>query len=98
MPNLIMPRRRFLAGLVGLVAAPMVVRAAALMPVKAFEMLPPGAVRCANGAILQAFYKNGLITGVSILNAGSGYVSAPVITFAEMGASLQDCVVWTDHV
>lgn len=31
--SLILPRRRFLAGLVGLVAAPAVVRAASLMPV-----------------------------------------------------------------
>lgn len=31
------PRRRFLAGLVGLIAAPAVVKAASLMPVKAFD-------------------------------------------------------------
>ena len=34
MANLIMPRRKFLTGLLGLVAAPAVVKASSLMPVK----------------------------------------------------------------
>lgn len=34
-----LPRRRFLAGLVGLVAAPAVVKATSLMPVKSFALM-----------------------------------------------------------
>jgi hypothetical protein len=43
MTDLILPRRKFLIGLMGLVAAPAVVKASSLMPVKTFvEMeLPP---------------------------------------------------------
>jgi len=37
MSQLILPRRKFLAGLVGLIAAPAIVRAASLMPVKAIN-------------------------------------------------------------
>lgn len=37
MTDLILPRRKFLTGLVCMIAAPAVVRAASLMPVKAFE-------------------------------------------------------------
>ncbi|MGA2045614.1 MAG: hypothetical protein ABSG83_19875 [Roseiarcus sp.] len=37
MTGIIMPRRKFLVGLVGLVAAPMVVKASSLMPVRTFE-------------------------------------------------------------
>jgi hypothetical protein len=37
MSQLVIPRRRFLAGLLGLVAAPAVVRAASLMPISVFE-------------------------------------------------------------
>lgn len=39
MTEILMPRRRFLTGLVGLLAAPAVVRAESLMPVKA--LTPP---------------------------------------------------------
>ena len=38
MTNLILPRRKFLTGLMGLVAAPAVVKASSLMPVKS---MPP---------------------------------------------------------
>ena len=41
MSQIIMPRRRFLAGRVGLVAAPMVVKASSLMPVKLFDLKSP---------------------------------------------------------
>jgi len=41
MVDLIMPRRKFLTGLMGLVAAPAVVKAASLMPVKVIELPPP---------------------------------------------------------
>ena len=43
MTDIIMPRRKFLTGLMGLVAAPAVVRASSLMPVKSFVAvdLPP---------------------------------------------------------
>jgi hypothetical protein len=43
MTDLILPRRQFLTGLMGLVAAPAVVRATSLMPVKSFVEvnLPP---------------------------------------------------------
>ena len=43
MTDLILPRRKFLTGLMGLVAAPAVVRASSLMPVKLFVAvdLPP---------------------------------------------------------
>lgn len=37
MSQIVMPRRRFVAGLLGLVAAPAIVKAASLMPVKAIE-------------------------------------------------------------
>ena len=37
MTELIMPRRQFLKGLIGLVAAPAVVKAASLMPVKVLQ-------------------------------------------------------------
>jgi hypothetical protein len=37
MANLIMPRRKFLTGLLGLVAAPAVVKASSLMPVRVIE-------------------------------------------------------------
>ena len=37
MTDLIMPRRKFLTGLFGLVAAPAVVKASSLMPVKVIE-------------------------------------------------------------
>ena len=37
MTDLIMPRRSFITGLVGLVAAPAVVKASSLMPVKVFQ-------------------------------------------------------------
>lgn len=36
MTDLILPRRKFLTGLMGLVAAPAVVKATSLMPVKSF--------------------------------------------------------------
>jgi hypothetical protein len=42
--TIIMPRRRFIAGLIGLVAAPAIVRAASLMPVRMFER--PGDIVC----------------------------------------------------
>lgn len=96
MSDIIMLRRRFLAGLVGLIAAPMVMRAAALMPVKAFEALPFGAVRCANGAILEAIYRDGLIIGVNVLNAGSGYLHTSVITLARPGAGIEAAIVWVE--
>jgi hypothetical protein len=38
MANLIMPRRKFLTGLFGLVAAPAVVKAANIMPVKLVQL------------------------------------------------------------
>lgn len=41
MNELILPRRRFLQGLVGLVAAPAIVRIAAMMPVKTWVEPPP---------------------------------------------------------
>ena len=43
MTDIILPRRKFLTGLMGLVAAPAVVRASSLMPVKSFVAvdLPP---------------------------------------------------------
>ena len=43
MTDLILPRRKFLTGLMGLFAAPAVVRASSLMPVKSFVAvdLPP---------------------------------------------------------
>jgi len=43
MTDLILPRRKFLTGLMGLVAAPAMVRASSLMPVKSFVAvdLPP---------------------------------------------------------
>jgi len=43
MTDLILPRRKFLTGLMGLVAAPAVLRASSLMPVKSFVAvdLPP---------------------------------------------------------
>jgi len=37
MTNLLMPRRKFLTGLFGLVAAPAIVKAANIMPVKVIE-------------------------------------------------------------
>jgi hypothetical protein len=37
MTDLLMPRRKFLTGLMGLVAAPAVVKAASLMPVKVIQ-------------------------------------------------------------
>ena len=40
MTDLIMPRRRFITGLVSLIAAPAVVRAESLMPVKALGAKP----------------------------------------------------------
>jgi len=46
MTELLMPRRKFLTGLLGLVAAPAVVKATSLMPVKSFvevELRPPPA-------------------------------------------------------
>ena len=41
MTELLMPRRKFLTGLMGLVAAPAVVKATSLMPVRSFVELPP---------------------------------------------------------
>ena len=41
MTELLMPRRKFLSGLFGLVAAPAVVKAANIMPVRSFVDLPP---------------------------------------------------------
>jgi len=46
MTDIILPRRKFLTGLMGLVAAPAVVKATSLMPVKSFvevELPPPPA-------------------------------------------------------
>jgi hypothetical protein len=37
MTKLTLPRRKFLTGLVGLIAAPAIVRATSLMPVKAYR-------------------------------------------------------------
>jgi hypothetical protein len=45
MNSLVMPRRAFLKGLVGLIAAPAIVRASSLMPVKAWvEALAPESI------------------------------------------------------
>jgi hypothetical protein len=41
MTELIMPRRKFLSGLFGLIAAPAVVKAANIMPVRVIELPPP---------------------------------------------------------
>ena len=41
MTDLLMPRRKFLTGLFGLVAAPAIVKAANIMPVKVIELPPP---------------------------------------------------------
>jgi hypothetical protein len=41
MTELLMPRRKFLTGLFGLVAAPAVVKAANIMPVKVLKLPPP---------------------------------------------------------
>lgn len=35
--GLVLPRRKFLAGLAGIIAAPAIVRAASLMPVRAYD-------------------------------------------------------------
>lgn len=40
MTDLILPRRKFLTGLMGLVAAPAVVKASSLMPAKSFVLDP----------------------------------------------------------
>jgi hypothetical protein len=47
-------RRHFIAGLVGIIAAPAIVRASSLMPVKAFRLAPPqqGITECRT-AILE---------------------------------------------
>jgi hypothetical protein len=39
--DFLMPRRKFLTGLFGLIAAPAVVKAANIMPVKVIELPPP---------------------------------------------------------
>jgi len=53
-----MPRRRFLAGLVGLVAAPAVIRVATLMPVKALAEIATMEEATA------VFFAGGFITSV----------------------------------
>lgn len=45
MSNLILPRRSFLAGLGALVAAPAIVRAESLMPIKTLEIIAPPKAR-----------------------------------------------------
>ena len=41
MTDLLMPRRKFLTGLFGLIAAPAIVKAANIMPVRVIELPPP---------------------------------------------------------
>jgi len=68
-------RRGLLAGLgAGLIAAPAIVRAASLMPVRALKIVPP-----LYSVILDA---QGNIAAIEILHAGSGYTS-PVITILD---------------
>lgn len=65
--TLILPRRKFLAGLIGLVAAPAVVRAESLMRVVAPRLINVG---CGN------------IRSITVINAGSGYVEDDIgVTF-----------------
>lgn len=59
MTDLFMPRRKFLTGLFGLVAAPAIVKAANLMPVKVIE-LPPPPVGCRRLTI-DDYRKGGII-------------------------------------
>ena len=59
MTDLILPRRKFLTGLFGLVAAPAIVKAANIMPVKVIE-LPPPPVGCRRLTI-DDYRKGGII-------------------------------------
>jgi hypothetical protein len=55
-----MPRRKFLTGLFGLVAAPAIVKAANIMPVRSFVDLPPPPVGFRR-LTLDDYHKGGII-------------------------------------
>lgn len=71
-----LPRRRFLTAAIGLIAAPAIVRAANIMPVKS--------LRAFDGVRITP----GNITSVQIINGGAGYTSSPVIVLLEKRISL----------
>lgn len=75
MSDLILPRRAFLTGLAGLFAAPAIVRAASLMPVKALPVYGaiPGFMTLADYArlmeqhrlkMIEAIYAPGVLTQI----------------------------------
>jgi hypothetical protein len=85
MTELLMPRRKFLSGLFGLIAAPAVVKAANIMPVKVipsnlveikileygqWQYTEVGLMAEMNRALLESFQQTKDIYAANILNGG----------------------------
>jgi len=85
-------RRQFLSALGIAVAAPAIVHAANLMPVRSVR--PAGLlIHTPEGAWLQSVVHDGKIVAITVLQAGRGYSDADTVTFLSGSREVWDVYV-----